>query len=675
MKNKMLFALLIVISTTFACSGTTSTATVIPPTPPATPTMVVPEQTAPPKPAATSTPISVTAQSAYEFEEGACPFKTTNPNVQCGYVVVPEDHSNPSGPMIRLAVGVLKNTSSARRPDPVILLAGGPGEKALASAPGFAALLAPMVGERDFIVFDQRGVGLSKPALECPEWVQKMYELLNEPNPDIKVQALFESLMVCRERLVREGINLSAYNTVQNAADVNAIRIAFGYDKLNLFGGSYGTLLAQAVMRDHPQGIRSVVLASVLPLEKSFFVDVSTTAAKSVTKLTDACAADNACNTTYPDLKNVLLKTIDRLNANPATITVTNPVDGKSYKTALTGEAVFGNLVGLLYRTDLIPILPRTIYDVSKGDYALMAQLMGVNVVAYNATSRGMTYSVFCADDLIGRTLQDYDDNRKALPPQFVGQASPQAIAEYGPFATCKTWKVKPADPSVKKPVGSDLPTLILEGEFDPVTPPEYGELVAKNLRNSYVYTFPNAGHNVITTVECGRQVARAFYDNPTSAPQVACTAKMSGVVFEVPGKAPKLTLKPYSDPTRGFSSVVPEVWKGSDPSNAMRGSSALDVTYLALEAQPTTAADMFNDFMAQLKVDPLPKPINRAKVGNFTWDFYTFQRQGKYPADLAIAEDGKKAYFVYMVSSNEEHDTLYEQLLMPVVKAMMSLE
>ncbi|MBI5029777.1 MAG: alpha/beta fold hydrolase [Chloroflexi bacterium] len=675
MKNKILFALLIAISTVVACSGTTSPAAVIPPTPPATPTMVIPEPTATPKPAATSTSTTVTAQSVYKFEEGGCPFKTTNPNVQCGYVVVPEDHNNPSGPIIRLAVAVLKNTSSARRPDPVILLAGGPGEKAVASTPGFAALLAPMVGERDFIVFDQRGVGLSKPALECPEWLQRIYELLNEPNPDIKAQAIFESLMVCRERLAREGINLSAYNTVQNAADVNAIRIALGYDKLNLFGGSYGTLLAQAVMRDHPQGIRSVVLASVLPLEKSFFVDVSTTAAKSVTKLTDACAGNNACNTEYPDLKNVLFKTIERLNANPATITVTNPVDGKSYKTALTGEAVFGNLTGLLYQTNLIPILPRAIYDVSKGDYALIAQLMGVNIANYGATSRGMTYSVFCADDLIGRTLQDYDDNRKALPPQLVGQASTQAIAKYGPFATCESWKVKSADPSVKKPVVSDIPTLILEGAFDPVTPPEYGELVAKNLRNSYVYTFPNAGHNVITTVECGRQVARAFYDNPNSAPQVACTAKMSGVVFDVPGEAPKLTLKPYSDPKRGFSGVVPEGWKGSDPSNAMRGSSALDVAYFVLEAQRTTAAGMFNDLMSQLRVDPLPKPINRAKVGNFTWDFYTFQRQGKYPADLVIAEDGKQAYFVYMVSSKEEHDALYEQLFIPAVKAMMSLE
>src|SRR5512135_2043300 len=493
--------------------------------------------------------------SVIKFEEGPCPFNVSGiSKVQCGYVVVPEDHANPNGPTIRLAVGVLKNQSSARQPDPVIVLAGGPGEKALAAAPSFAALLAPMIGERDFIVFDQRGAGLSQPALECPEWLQAAYDQLDEPDAEVSAKMLFDAQQACHDRLVSGGINLSNYNTVQNAADVNAIRLALGYDQLNLFGGSYGSLLAQAVMRDHPQAVRSVVLASTLPLEKSYFVDVSTTSAKAILRLMAACASDASCNTTYPDLKNVLLKTIDDLNHRPVSVTVTSPVNGQQYAAALTGDAIFGNLVGLLYRTELIPILPRAIYDVSKGNYALMAQLMGVNVANFEAISRGMTLSVFCADDLIGRTEQEYLANRLELPEQLVNRIKPDLTARYGPFATCRMWSVKQADPSVKQPLVSDIPTLVLEGEFDPVTPPEYGRLVAGYLPNSTFYNFPNAGHNVVTTVECARQAARAFFDKPVNTPTVACMANLSNVAFEVPGKAIPLKLIPYTDEKRGFS-------------------------------------------------------------------------------------------------------------------------
>ena len=298
-----------------------------------------------------------------------------------------------------------------------------------------------------FSVFDQRGVGLSEPALECPEWLQAAYDQLDEPDVEISSKVMFEVLTACYDRLVREGVNLSNYNTVQNAADVNAIRIALGYDQLNLFGRSYGTLLAQAVMRDHPSAVRSVLLASVLPLEKSFFVDVSTTAAKAVLRLLEACATEDACDATYPDLKDVLFKTIDDLNANPVPITVTNPVNGKTYPVVLTGDAVFGNLVGFLYRTDLIPVLPRAIYDVSEGNNGVITQLMGVNLANYGATSRGMMFSVFCADDLIGRTEQEYLDNRAALPEQLLSRTRPDLTAKYGPFATCRMWSVEQATP------------------------------------------------------------------------------------------------------------------------------------------------------------------------------------------------------------------------------------
>jgi outer membrane biosynthesis protein TonB len=134
------------------------------------------------------------AEPVATFEEAPCPFNVPEgAPVECGFVVVPEDHNDPTGPTIRLAVVVIKDQSENHQADPVILLSGGPGEKTIASAPAIAQLLAPVYPNRDFILFDQRGAGLSEPALECPEWVQAAFDLLDEPDPDVALQTLFDA--------------------------------------------------------------------------------------------------------------------------------------------------------------------------------------------------------------------------------------------------------------------------------------------------------------------------------------------------------------------------------------------------------------------------------------------------------------------------------------------------
>ena len=169
------------------------------------------------------------------FEEAACPFeRPEEAAISCGTVVVPEDHFSPNERSLRIAVVVFKDESPGHQPDPVILLAGGPGEKTLANALQLASFLAPLHPNRDLIVFDQRGVGLSEPALECPGWEQAQLEVLDERDPEVVMQTTFEALMLCRDRLVSEGHNLAAYTTLQNAADVNAIRLALGYEQMNL---------------------------------------------------------------------------------------------------------------------------------------------------------------------------------------------------------------------------------------------------------------------------------------------------------------------------------------------------------------------------------------------------------------------------------------------------------
>jgi pimeloyl-ACP methyl ester carboxylesterase len=636
-----------------------------------------------PSPLLIETPLETTAtvwptsEPEATYEQKPCPFVVSEgqeDRVDCGFVVVPEDHSNPDGPSIRLAVVVIKDQSDEHQPDPVILLAGGPGERVVANALQLEPILAPLHPNRDLIFFDQRGVGLSEPALECPEFLQVMLDNLDEPDVDVVTETIFNAFMTCRDRLVSQGHNLAAYTTAQSAADVEAIRIALGYEQVNLYGGSYGSLLAQTTMRDYPDYIRSVAINSTLPLEKSVFVDATTTFANAILRLLDSCAADEACNDAYPDLQAVLFEVINRLNTEPIPITVTNPLDGQSYDALLTGDVVRVNLGTFLYISQIIPVLPQAIFDIYNGDVELMTQLSSTRLALLDLMSRGMMLSVMCNADLVGRTPEDLLNITAELPTQLVSTADPEFTIEYGIFGICENWPVPIADVSVKDPLVSDIPTLVLEGEFDPVTPPEYGQLVAGYLSNGYYFEFPGVGHDVLSN-ECARQVAGAFITDPKQAPEATCISQMPGITFDIPGEAPELVLEPFVDEARGFSGLVPAGWQEHAPANLSRGQTTLDPTYFVLEASDTSADELFASLIEQLGLDPAPEPIASAEVGNFTWDFYRFERPGGNLADLAIAEDDEKAYFVYLVTAPDEHDALYQQLFVPAVAAMAPLD
>jgi pimeloyl-ACP methyl ester carboxylesterase len=650
-----------------------ATESVAPTLEPTATTEPAPEPTPTAEPAPTEAPA---AEPAATFEEGPCPFDVpAGAPVQCGFVVVPEDHGDPTGPTIRLAVVVVQDASDEHQPDPVIVLSGGPGEKTVANARQLAPVLTPIHPNRDLILFDQRGVGLSEPALECPEFLEALLDLLDEADPDVDRRATFEALMACRDRLVSEGHNLAAYNTTQNAADVDAIRVALGYDQINLYGGSYGSMLAQAVMRDHPQGIRSMVINSVLPLEISFLVEASTTTAQAVLDLLDACAADQACNSAYPDLQDTLFEVIDQLNAEPVPITITNPLDGQSYDAVLTGDAVLGNLVTFLYITRIIPVLPQAIHDVHNGDYELMTQLSSTRLALLDASSRGMMVSVLCTDDLVGRTAEDLLDVRAALPSQLIGSGDPEVVVEYGIFGICENWPVEQADPSFKEPLVSDIPTLVLEGEFDPVTPPEYGQLVASYLSDSYFFELPGIGHDILVASECARSITGSFIADPSGAPAAACVTGMEGVAFDLPGEAQAVVLEPVTFEDSGFSSLLPAGWTDEAlPRNYRRDLTALDPTTLIQDAVPMSADELRALLAQQLGFDPDLESVGSVESDSLVWALYAIEIQS-YQADLALAEDGEKAYFVLLISPPDEHDELYEQVFLPVVEALAPLE
>ncbi|MEA3337203.1 MAG: alpha/beta fold hydrolase [Chloroflexota bacterium] len=615
---------------------------------------------------------------AYEpfFEQAPClfslpPDELEGETVICGYVTVPEQRSRPEDSTVQLAVAIFKSSSDNPEPDPLVLLHGGPGEKTIRSAANVLILLGEFRENRDVVVFDQRGVGESRPALECPEFIEGLYDNLDELDPETGLRTIYDSFLACRDRMVAEGVNLAAYNTTENAADVEDIRKALGYEEINLYGGSYGSLLAQAVLRDHPDHIRSVVIGAALPTERSFFVHVPTTAVNATLRLLEQCETDDACNAAYPDLKQVLFDTVEQLNAEPVKVALTDPSDGSVHDAWLTGDGVFGNLVTFLYVTDIIPALPQAIYDVAGGDYELMNRLSSKKMLLFDMLSRGVMFSTMCAEDLIGVTPEQYLAIRAQMPGPLAGMADPEDIVEYSFFGICEAWPVPEADPSVKLPVASHVPVLILEGALDPVTPLEYAQEVAEHLKNNYVYEFPGIGHNVIVASRCARQLSLDFMNDPSAEPDASCIDEMPGVVFDLPrdGSEP-LNLTPFKED--GFQGVAPGDWEKVGPGAYLRRDSSLDPTALVYDQLDMTLVDFEQLIRARLQLDSPIEQVAKLEANGVNWSLYVEEVSGVGIDIAAMENDDGKTRFVLLQSRPEERETLYETLFVPAIEAFM---
>jgi pimeloyl-ACP methyl ester carboxylesterase len=675
-----LLALLAVLLGLTACSETATPSTAATATeqePTALSTEAALEPTATAQPTATATPEPTQAPQEYvaTFEEAPCPMDlpagaVEGDHIVCGYVTVPEEHAKPGGATIRLAVAVIHSASDTPQPDPLMMLAGGPGQSALGAfvpllaAPGLEGFWA----DREIVLVEQRGTLYSTPFLRCDEMIGLKLDMLGQDVSDEEEEARkLEAWAACRARLVESGVNLAAYNSVENAADIVAVADALGYDQINLYGGSYGSLLAQHIMRDYPERVRSAILDAVSPLRHEPNLLYKARAMDQALRLLFArCQADAACNETYPDLEQVYFDLVGQLDADPAMLQIQNLDSGDLHNMLLTGDRLIALTRDLLYATTLLPDLPGTIYDMAAGDFTLL-ELFQSRLLFNLELADGLYNSVICTE------LADFTEadmaHAEGLYPQ-VAEVVEDLIDEVM-LQPCQVWGVEHLGDYVTESVAGDIPTLLLSGEFDPTVPPHLADVAAEELTNAYLYTFPGVGHSALGSSECAHAMMLAFLDDPAQAPDASCIDGMPGLVFRAPTAA--LELEPFTEEERGFSGLVPVGWQELAPANMMRASSAVDPAYFVLEAQPVTAAEMFANLAAQLELDPELEPVATEELGNFTWDFYTFERRG-YPADLALAEDDEKAYFVFLLSPVDEHEVLYHQLFLPAVEAMAPL-
>lgn len=469
-------------------------------------------------------------QAAYQprFEPGPCAFPFPDGySPDCGYLVVPENRSRPEGPAIRLAVAVFRSTSPDPAPDPVVHLAGGPGSSSLDVAGYlFAQGMDLILERRDFILFDQRGTGYSIPRLDCPERQALVPALLDGSLSEAEAaRAVEEAFLRCRDRLVGEGNDLSAYNSAASAADLNDLRLALGYEQLNLYGVSYGTRLALTALRDYPQAVRSAVLDSVYPLEVNLYTSLAPNAQRAFTVFFSRCAASPECSTAYGDLERLFYDLVDRLNQEPMPVSLS--LGGVEQRVLLDGGLLIDVLFGGLYNPAVTARMPEMIFDLSRGDTALLRQRLALYFDP--SVALGMQMAVQCAEELpFNQAEEAFAAAAEVRPP--IAAFFPASVQPF--FAACREWGTASPDPRENQPVASSIPVLILAGEFDPITPPDWGRQTAAVLENSYFVELPYNGHWVTRSSACAREMALTFWENPATPPDAGCVQDEPALQF-----------------------------------------------------------------------------------------------------------------------------------------------
>jgi pimeloyl-ACP methyl ester carboxylesterase len=325
-----------------------------------------------------------------------------------------------------------------------------------------------------------------------------------------------------------DGIDLAAYNSIENAHDVAALAEALGYDQINYYGVSYGTVLGEHLMRLHPGLLRSVILDGIVPLNVNPNQEVPVSKDRSFSRLFAACAADPDCNAAYPNLEEVFFSTAEALDVTPARVPLTDQETQTTYASVFDGEDLTAFVMQLLYVTDAIPLLPKLIYDARDGEFDVTATLM--ELFAFDRSDAdGMYWSVMCAEDF---DFAADELNLTGVRSQFAEQEKKDIDLI---LQICDDWGVPQLGPSADEALVSDIPALLYSGRFDPITPPSNGDILAQTLSRSYKYVFPANGHGAFLGGVCSTQIMRDFLNDPNVEPNASCVASKRGPVFVTP--------------------------------------------------------------------------------------------------------------------------------------------
>lgn len=411
--------------------------------------------------------------------------------VRCGTMTVYEDRAAARGRRIELNVVVLPALHEKPKPDPVFVLAGGPGQAATSLAAGLQN--SWYRAQRDVVLVDQRGTGGSNP-LAC-----------TLPGSDAEPQGYLNDIFAnaagfarCRNELENRA-DLRLYTTPLAMADLDDVRAALGYDRINLAGGSYGTRAALVYMRAYPDRVRSAILNGIAPLALRNPLYHARDAQRAVDAVLDECAADDDCRAAFPALRQEYHAVLERLERAPAAVRV-RTASGNA-RVLLTRSAFAEAMRVMLYNSDRTRLIPLLIHRAYAGDVRPFAQLaVDANRDLRGMLAFGMLMSVICAEDIARIDPEE-------IPALTAGTALGDGRVRQQ-MGACETWPTADVPPDYGDPVAVDVPVLLLSGTLDPVTPSVWGEEAARHLPRSLHVVAPGA-HGV--TGPCIHSIERQF--------------------------------------------------------------------------------------------------------------------------------------------------------------------
>jgi pimeloyl-ACP methyl ester carboxylesterase len=426
-----------------------------------------------------------TARTLGSLEFEPCGLKSpglpVNIDAQCTTLKVPEDPSKPDGRQIELAIAWVPSRADEALPDPVFMLAGGPGQSARETFPGAAGAFRDLRARRHIILVDQRGTGGSH-RLSCTPTEAEM-----QPGAMESPAAMRAFAARCRDALQGQA-DLRFYGTSEAVADLDRVRAAIGAEQVNLVGVSYGTRVGLEYLRRFPQRTRTLVIDGVVPPELYLGNDHAKNLEAALAKQFERCAKDATCRERFGEPGRTLQDLFARLREAPVQVTARDPVTGVE-STRAFGAAELTTVVRLFsYSPGMAAMLPLGLAEAAAGRFdTLLAQSRMVGEMMGETIALGMHFSVSCAEDADGLVADPADE----------GTTLGNGLIE-GIKAACVEWPRGTVPADFHQPVNSEVPVLLLSGELDPVTPPRYGEMVLAGLPNGRHLVARGTGHNVM---------------------------------------------------------------------------------------------------------------------------------------------------------------------------------
>ncbi len=452
-----------------------------------------------------------------------CHLKGIDTELRCGTISVLEnrDDHTPTARHIRIWFAVLPSVARTPSSDPVVVIAGGPGQSASSVAGIVMPLFTKLNRTRDIVFIDQRGTGHSAP-LTCPP-PKGITDLASQLDP----QLMLATLPQCFADYARKRVDVTHYLTDDAVADLDEVRRALGYGPVNLWGASYGTRVALEYLREYPEQVRSAVLDGVAPSRLRLPLDLAVDADHALSDMIAACSAQASCAKHYPGLSRQVDQLFESLSHGSLNARIVDPVTGSVSHLPLGSDTFFAWLRQPLYNPLTASLTPDAVASAASGDFGTLAALnLSVSGDMFDQLSLGMHLSVVCSEDMAHVSEADI-----AAVMQTRFKDSFYRFYQ----SMCDSWRARFVPDSFFAPLVSDRPILMLEGGRDPATPPRHAQSLLPTLSKARLIISPNLGHG-ISTVGCAPDLIDQFIRSANASTLNAqCLENLPAAPFFVP--------------------------------------------------------------------------------------------------------------------------------------------